>query len=198
MLIYRIESVDYLKDQDLFSKEYARVPPYRRKKIDALKRPEDKRLSLGAELLLEKVLREAGFHELAETRDIALTERGKPYIVQKTQDASKASVPYFCLSHSGERVMCALSDRPVGVDIEKADRGAKDCTVLARRFFSAAEAEAVEKAPDTFHKIWTLKEAYAKCLDIPLPEVLSKGDYDETLEQLQGFEDGYIWTVVYY
>lgn len=203
MLIYKTESVDYLKDDSLFMHEYARVPAYRKRKIDALMRPEDKRLSLGAELLLEKVLREAGFSELAETRDIVLSDRGKPCFIETDSEGTPvcAGLPCFCLSHSGERVMCALSDRPVGCDIEEADRRNTDCTAIARRFFSEAEAARVEADEGTFWGLWTMKEAYAKCVDVPLPDVLGKDIgvlvQNTALKTVQGEEGGYRWTVVY-
>jgi 4'-phosphopantetheinyl transferase len=83
----------------------------------------------------------------------------------------------FNLSHAGGLALYAFSaERPVGVDVEPVRRGFED---LARRFFSAAEADAVSAADDArrtavFFRYWTLKEAFVKGtgrgLGLPLEE----------------------------
>lgn len=214
MLIYRVESVDYLKDKDAFEQGYAQVPGYRQVKIDALKRPEDKRLSLGAELLLEKLLREAGFEDLAERRIGFYTESGKPFICHPEQVPEEDRVGmlssflrnitppvHISISHSRNYTMVALSDAVVGCDIEHADAEGSNCNALARRFFSEEEARAVEADKSQFFRLWTLKEAYCKCTETPLPIVLKKNMSllsEENLKQAQGEIDGYIWSIVHY
>lgn len=204
MLVYRMESVDYLKDDSLFAQGYDHVPDYRRKKIDALRRPEDKRLSLGAELLLEKMLRDAGFASLAERRDIAYTKLGKPFLRDEGVPADKASqadVPvHFSLSHSIDHVMCVLSDTPVGCDIEHADAHKTNCPQLARRFFCKNEADVIEAEPYLFYTYWTLKEAYGKCTETAFPVVLRTDIItalkSDSLKTDSGISNGYMWAVV--
>lgn len=88
-------------------------------------------------------------------------EKGKPYL---------RDYPfYFNLSHSMDYVICAVSDREVGADIqwcsmEKGERLER----IARRFFSPEELaalaccrEQVERA-QLFYRLWTRKEAYGK------------------------------------
>lgn len=83
---------------------------------------------------------------------------GKPYL----QDHPF----YFNLSHSGEYVFCAISDREVGVDIQQ--YRPVDESRLARRFFSVEEQKALTRCLDSeerrklFYRLWTRKEAYGK------------------------------------
>lgn len=130
------------------------VSPRRREKTLRLKNDDDKRRSLGAELLLKK----ATGHN-----DHALTGNGKPYF----PDGSV----YFSLSHCGKYAVCAVSDAPVGVDIELARNNALR---LSERFFLPDEAELVQRAqaPEAeFCRLWTLKESYIKAADLRLGDV---------------------------
>ena len=85
-------------------------------------------------------------------------QNGKPYF----QDYPF----YFNLSHSGEYVFCAISDREVGVDIQQFRP--VDEVRLTRRFFSDEEQKILERCLDReerrklFYRLWTRKEAYGK------------------------------------
>lgn len=120
----------------------------RKNKIERLARPEDRRLSLGAGLLLQQVLKKYGI----ENQSISYGENGKPQM----EDV------YFNLSHSHHMVACAISDKPVGCDIEKV-RDIKEN--VATRFFSEQEITYIEEAEDEkdmFFRLWTIKESYMK------------------------------------
>ncbi|MBC2580402.1 4'-phosphopantetheinyl transferase superfamily protein [Clostridium sp. DJ247] len=94
-------------------------------------------------------------------------EYGKPVLV-------KPCGIYFNISHSGNWVVCAIDDTPVGVDVETI----KEIDLkIAERFFSEYEYNAIVNQPkeliqNYFYKIWTLKESYIKAegkgLYIPL------------------------------
>ena len=82
-------------------------------------------------------------------------ENGKPYF--------KNYPYYFNLSHSGDYVICALSEREVGADLQV--HRATDLERLAGRYFSPAEIEAFRQAEDRtafFFRLWARKEAYGK------------------------------------
>ena len=69
-------------------------------------------------------------------------------------------------SHSGELLAIAVSDRPVGVDIER-DRPLGGIEKVARRVFDAATCQAIVAAPAgireaQFFGAWTTLEAHAK------------------------------------
>ena len=81
---------------------------------------------------------------------------GKPYL--------ENSDTYFSISHSGDYVMCTVSDKEAGCDVEKI-KGYNP--KIAKRFFTAKEYEALEKAASqdyVFAKLWTLKESILKKL----------------------------------
>lgn len=158
--------VTALNDPALFQAQFARVPVWRQEKIEALRFMKDRCLSLGAELLLQRALRDAGFDGV-DTR-FALGEHGKPFF---------AALPefQFNLSHSGTKVLCAVSDRPIGCDVERIG----DCNErLAKRFFHPDEYAALQKAAADeeraalFYRLWTLKESFLKVtgrgLSLPL------------------------------
>jgi len=74
---------------------------------------------------------------------------------------------HFNVSHSGSLLVCALTAAaPLGVDVERV-RPMPDASKVARRFFSADEAQRVLSAPPElvaalFFDIWTRKEAFLK------------------------------------
>jgi phosphopantetheinyl transferase len=88
--------------------------------------------------------------------EVARTDRGKPYFLH--------SALHFSLSHTGQHVFCALSDRPVGVDGEETCRLVRP--ELAEKILSAGELSRYHRAEDknaALLKLWVLKEAQAKC-----------------------------------
>lgn len=94
-------------------------------------------------------------------------ENGKPYLVNYPY--------YFNISHSGDYVVCALSEREVGVDLQ-IHRGA-NIGRLAGRFFAPAEADALGRAADReafFFRLWARKEAYGKLTGKGLADAIGK------------------------
>ena len=89
-----------------------------------------------------------------------LNDYGKPYV-------DKEGI-YFNISHSKGRVACAVSDMPVGIDIEKVtEKNDTDIKNFAKRYFVENEIKQLEEAGYStlaFYKIWTKKEAYTKML----------------------------------
>ena len=151
-----VANVEELNNTALFDRLYALVPEHRQKKIDRMRFEKDKRLSLGAFALLQKGLRDWGICD----REPALSygENGKPFL------RDYPSV-FFNLSHSGERVMCAIGDCEVGCDVEKI----KDTDFkIAKRFFHEEEYEqilrpgSVRERQELFFRFWTLKESFLK------------------------------------
>ena len=129
----------------------------RRQRIEKKARYEDRLRSVAGEMLVRRaVAEEYGVRE----DDILLLEdeRGAPYI-----DGIDVHVS---ISHAGDYVVCAISDRPVGIDIEKIKPVSRR---IAERTFSqreleylGCEGEIASEALLRFYEIWTAKEAYAK------------------------------------
>jgi 4'-phosphopantetheinyl transferase len=93
---------------------------------------------------------------------IARTERGKPH-------APSLAHLDFNLTHAREQVLIAVArEQAVGIDLERVDLEI-EIDDIARRYFSAAEADAIEAlAPErklaAFLRLWTCKEAVLKAL----------------------------------
>ncbi len=143
-----------LASSALFERGLAEVPEARKTKVLRMVPPAGKRLSLGAGLLLNRALSDYGLDP--RSLRLAESEDGKPFL---------PDVPdlFFNLSHSGTRVLCALSNRPCGCDVEEIGRGS---AALVRRFFAPGEQKLLELPeeafPREFTRIWTMKESYLK------------------------------------
>ncbi|OQX76898.1 MAG: hypothetical protein B6D64_09075 [Bacteroidetes bacterium 4484_276] len=82
---------------------------------------------------------------------------------------------HFNISHSGKWVVCAVSEKEVGIDVEKIR---KINFNVARRFFSTTEVDQLFSLPEKaqlnyFFDLWTLKESYLKALGTGLTKPLS-------------------------
>jgi len=106
-----------------------------------------------------------GQYAATEPRALSFSfgSNGKPSL------AEPASWLEFNISHSGERVVLAVTSTwPVGVDIEQL-RPVEDARDIARRFFSDSEVRALEDL-DAAHRLegffncWTRKEALIKAV----------------------------------
>ena len=130
------------------------LPPERAAKAQSFRRDHDSARCVGAWLLLRDALERSG----AELDRFALRtgEYGKPYL-----DGG----PEFSMSHAGPYAAVAVSDAPVGVDIE-----GPRCTLrLAERWFAPAEYEAAaalegEAQRVYLQRLWVAKEAFVKAL----------------------------------
>lgn len=118
------------------------LPPERRERL--LRFPAEKRREpLCAWLLLRLALRETlGWTELPP---VALTDRGKPFFPDHPQ-------VQFNLSHTEGAVLAGLSDRPMGVDIER-------IRPVSLRLMAQVGAETEE----AFFADWVRREARTKC-----------------------------------
>jgi 4'-phosphopantetheinyl transferase len=113
-------------------------------------------------------------------RDISIhrKEKGKPVLKH---------LPgyHFNVSHSGDWVVTAISDREVGIDVERL----RDPQYrIAERFFSEEELgmlnslEGADKA-SCFFDLWTLKESYLKLLGKGLTQSLGSFTLRKTGDQ---------------
>lgn len=144
-----------LDDQETFDTWYRKMPEYRKNKIDSIKPIIDKKLSLGAGIVLHRALLANGVKEY----EVGIAEHGKPYIIGR-EDI------FFNLSHSGNVAVCAISDSEVGVDIEKKRNFSEG---LIKKVFDEKEIKDVEKRAETteeknqqYTALWTIKESIMK------------------------------------
>lgn len=95
------------------------------------------------------------------------SEHGKPFLIEPGRID-------FNVSHSGDWVVCAVNDNPVGIDVEII----KPIDLsIAKKFFSKNEYYSLMNIDEHmrlkyFYMLWTLKESYIKAigkgLSIPL------------------------------
>ncbi|MBR4723205.1 MAG: 4'-phosphopantetheinyl transferase superfamily protein [Clostridia bacterium] len=125
----------------------------KRERVNRFKSEADKKLCVCGEMLAKRAVSEISGKKIEELVFEA-QKGGKP--VCKNADV------WFSISHSGEYAVCAVSDRPVGIDIERIKPYNES---IARRICTLKELEAIEKSGDKareFIKIWTQKEAALK------------------------------------
>lgn len=151
--LYVIDT-DILNDESVFCKQYEIMTEHRKKKIDSFCFLKDKKLSLGAGILLREVfIREK---ILLNDADIYYNKNEKPYIKVKKDF-------YFNISHSGKYAVCAVSNRNIGVDIEKwqhFEEGVIEYIYLSDEIKSAA---LYPGSPERYYtKLWTIKESVMK------------------------------------
>ena len=105
------------------------------------------------------------FNFTGKRQTVLKTTEGKPYI--------GGNPLFFSLTHSGNKGLIAISDRPVGVDLELF----KDRLHLAvySSFTDREQAEIVSE--DDFLKHWTVREAYVKMHGKTLAETLKSIEY---------------------
>ena len=133
-----------------------------------------------AYLLLKKALREE--YGLTENPLFEYGPHGKPFIVGHPEI-------HFSLSHCREAVACAVSDRPVGIDVESVQRYRES---LAQYTMNDEEQRLIvaAKRPDVaFIRLWTMKEARLKLtgegITNDLKSALSGGSWQfTTVERL--------------
>lgn len=105
------------------------------------------------------------------------TDRGKPYVDKDV---------HLSVSHSGEHFVCLISEKLVGVDIQKARRA--DMTKISRRYFTREECDYADEAgSEGFFLLWTRKEAYCKYTGRGLEEIL-KGTSVLNREDVEFFD----------
>ncbi len=136
-----------------YEADLERLPPWRREKALRYRFLPDRKRCVLAYMLLWKGLREE--YGLTEAPFFDFGPNEKPFLRSSPEI-------HFSLSHSGNAVLCALDDRPVGADVEM---------VLSRdpehllSVFSEQEREEIlraERPKLRFTELWTRKESFLK------------------------------------
>lgn len=87
--------------------------------------------------------------ENIKDRTITYGENGKPYL--------KSGEIFFNLSHSAGQLVCVVSDKEIGIDIQKICYKPR----VARKICQPDELAQI-KTPEDFTRIWVLKESFVK------------------------------------
>lgn len=125
---------------------------WRQEATENIKQNQNHKLSVAAGVLYARAIKNAG---ISPDTIVLENSHGKPYL----RDYPDV---HFSLSHSGDYAMCAISDSPIGCDIQKISDTRPQ---VARRFFTQAEQLYLQGSEDPqveFTRIWTRKESYVK------------------------------------
>ena len=120
----------------------------RREKVIKYRMPDDRKRSLGAGIIIRKILDENGLTESC----LRYSDNEKPVV----------DGLFFNVSHAGDYVVGVLSDCEVGCDIEK---NANAPLEVAEHYFYHSELAYIKAAKNkdkAFFTLWTLKESYMK------------------------------------
>ena len=145
-----VADISNLPDPLLVPDELKKLPMERQQRIHNMQQEKSRKQSMGVGLLLQKVL--ALYH--MQDSQVYTGEHGKPMIEGLE----------FSLAHSGNLVVCAVSNKPVGCDVERLCEAPKG---VAKRYFSEGEQAYLSQFSEVeydreFFKLWTMKESYAK------------------------------------
>lgn len=164
MEIYAVKVLDI--SVKVFDKLCLSIDEEKKERIQKFVNKQDKIRALIADILVRFVImRKLQINN--KTISFKRNDYGKPYI-KGYQNFN------FNISHSEDFVVCAIDEKPVGIDIEKINKIKYE--EICEGFFSICENDYIKKSLDNrlsrFYEIWTLKESFIKLcgkgLSIPL------------------------------
>ena len=147
------------------------ISEQRREQALKFKHEQGQRLCVLAYQLLKEGLQKE--YDLTDNPIFEYNEHGKPSIVGHPEI-------YFNLSHCKEAVVCAISDKPVGVDVESHREFSESLINYTLNDEEIAEIKKSDNVAATFIRLWTMKEAKLK--------LSGQGIVDNIKDVLEGSE----------
>lgn len=167
----------------------ATFPPQRREVAMRYKFEQGRKESALAYQLLCQGLKE--HYGIEKMPSFSIGEHGKPSLAEHPEI-------HFNFSHCKHAVICALSDAPIGVDVERIGRYREE---LARHCMNEQEMTEIQSSPNrevTFTRLWTQKEALVKLkgtgITDDLPNILCHNGKIQ-IETVVNEEKGYVYSV---
>lgn len=153
-------------DGQTYQTAFAQADKEKQAVVIRLRSEQAKKCAVAGDMLArEEIARRCGVRK----EDIVFqkNEYGKPF--------AQALRVQFNISHSGDMVLCAVSDDPVGVDVEKVrpvrlKTAKRICTEQELRYLFGKQPTEEDYLCDDqavlqrFFEIWCAKEAYFKCI----------------------------------
>lgn len=205
--------------EEMLKRAYAKLDKERLHRAEQTKKVRSCAQSVGAGLLLQAAVQEAqqngqaqttagteaadgteasagtkteevillGFSQLLERIAVPLEleytygKGGKPYL--------KSLPYYFSISHSGEYVLCVISEEEIGADIQWQE--VCDIQRLGQRFFSPEERIQLRRCSSAreqtvyFYELWCRKEAWGKLTGEGIAAVIGKDLCSDAEENVQ-------------
>lgn len=199
MLKYAVKDISNISD-DQYAKSFSYMSNLRKRHTERIKNEVSKKSTLAGEWLVRTLLSEETGN-MRESFVITYDEQGKPYL-ENMPDI------FFNISHSKTKVAAVISDKNVGIDIELVR---PVFLKLAPRVFNDRELIYIfdcepdkinfDMIPDDaltrrFLEIWTLKEAYFKCLGTGITNFESMKIMKQNFEKIKIEEEAYIMHIV--
>ena len=209
------EFTDAENGEALLARAFLHIDEERRRKAHGIRPGKARAASVGAGLLLQAAVRDGDREACSQWRRYSVNElmdflQEKPplelaYVYGREGKPYFRDLPfYFNLSHSGDYVLCVVSEAEIGADIQQHRRREKEkdregsggsernafgdsSAVLGRlasRFFSERECAALNRAgaerEQLFFRLWARKEAYGKLTGKGVTGVLGMDMLPET------------------
>ena len=209
------EFTDAENGEALLARAFLHIDEERRRKAHGIRPGKARAASVGAGLLLQAAVRDGDRASCSQWRRYSVNElmdflQEKPplelaYVCGREGKPYFRDLPfYFNLSHSGDYVLCVVSEAEIGADIQQHRRREKEkdregsggsernafgdsSAVLGRlasRFFSERECAALNRAgaerEQLFFRLWARKEAYGKLTGKGVTGVLGMDMLPET------------------
>lgn len=157
MEIYAVKILDISEEE--LSKLCLLIDSEKKDKIKKIINKKDKIRALLGEILIRTIFIEK-IKISNECIKFEKNKYGKPYL----KDYPNFN---FNISHSGEYVLCAVDNKPIGIDVEEIKY--IEYEMIAKNFFTTGELDYIlnqnfDFQLNRFYEIWTLKESYIKCL----------------------------------
>ena len=161
-------NITVLRNKNIFQKKLEEVDSLRKERIGSIKNRDDRLRSLGAGILINFIKKQYQIN-----CELKIDRRGKPYFENADM--------YFNISHSGSYVVAAVSEKEIGIDIQKV---VPDKHREAEKNFLPKECDYINAPADSreqwqrFCEVWTIKEAYLKNIGMGLRTPLNSFEID--------------------
>ena len=180
---------DHIAEFDL-EETLKQVSPQRREKALRFRHEAGRRQSVAVYLLLKKALKQE--YGITGDLEFGFQEQGKPFLLQYPEI-------HFSLSHCKVAVACAVSNHPVGIDIEhiRPYRPELGAYVLSEE--ERQQVEGAERSDVEFIKWWTRKESYLKLTGEGIRNDLKTLDLSKVQQEtVVNLEKEYVYTASSY
>jgi 4'-phosphopantetheinyl transferase len=191
MITERFIKISQISEND-YKKYFSMMSPEKQERVNRFRFEDDRRRTVAGEILARVMISEAAS---VNAGDIVFLcdKNGKPY--------AKDIDIHFNISHSGDYVMCAVNETPVGVDIEKirdirTEVINRVCTEKELEYVNAGglpESERLKR----FFEIWTFKEAYFKYLGTGISDFKGVDYFEYGGGRKCGLKENYAYCIIY-
>lgn len=178
-----------------YEKWYSLMSVDKKQRVDRFRFLDDKKRTVTGEMLARKAIAE-WCHVSEEEVQFGLSEYGKPFVIGLDME--------FNISHSGDMVVCAVDDKPIGIDVEQirpidmkvAKYICKGKELIYIWGYDPSEDDFIMTSNSEiltrFFEVWTRKEAFGKCIGIGAVNVKNIMDTGNAVKYI--FKD-YIVTI---